>query len=438
MRPARSRLLESSRTAGISLLLESTSTCPRTTPESCSTAATIIRRPSHRSASRRRAGPSRPWRPARARCRAGRSNGVVQGLGRQRGEDVVEGGDRGRGVALLASLQNAPKLLLGEQSGELGEGCRPPVAGKPGRDGDRQHGLERIALAPGEAALGHLAQALEQAAQPGRRHRLGVLLDVPVCRHLDPAQRLRGAIGQFEHEDLLGLAVVAPARRASGLAGKAAREAQRAPVRRPVAGPGKARGVDEGLRQQGRVAVHRLDVLRQPPQAQPQHPRGQVAHPLRRQDDEARVVRDQMQAPELLLRRPADPAVARGQLERARLPADQCKPGLAMHRDMAQALADDAVERQVVVLFHQPVPAPVLPRAPGRTHRDRVQINGRIRGKQRRHDRHTATSITKWPAPRSPHADRWADKKRALLCGPSTCLPLSYCDIGIMRPSVNL
>ena len=345
------------------------------------------------------------------------ADGVVQRLGRQRGEDVVEGGDRGRGVALLALAPERAhrlELLLGEQGGELGERGRPPVAGKPGRDGDRQHGLERIALAPGEAALGHLAQALEQAAQPGRRHRLGVLLDVPVCRHLDPAQRLRGAIGQFEHEDLLGLAVVAPARRASGLAGKAAREAKRAPVRRAVAGPGKARGVDEGLRQQGRVSMHRLHVRRQTPQAQPQHPRGQVAHPLRCQDDEARVVRDQMQAPELLLRRPADPAVARGQLERARLPADQCEPSLTMHRDMAQALADDAVERQVVVLFHQPVPAPVLPRAPGRTHRDRAQINGRIRGQQRRHDRHTATSITKWPARRSPHADRRADKKRAL------------------------
>ena len=48
--------------------------------------------------------------------------------------------------------------------------------------------------------------------------------------------------------------------------------------------------------------------------------------------------------PKLLLRRPADSAVARGQLERAGLPADQCEPSLAMHRDMAQALADDSVE----------------------------------------------------------------------------------------------
>ena len=168
---------------------------------------------------------------------------------------------------------------------------------------------------------------------------------VPVCRHLGPAQRLGGGVGQFEHEDLLGLAVVAPARRASGLAGKAAGQPQRAPVRRAVAGPDKARDIHERLRQKDGISMHRLDVLRQPPQAQPQHPRGQVVHPARRQDDKARVVGDQMQAPELLLRRPADPAIACGQLERAGLPADQCEPGLAVHRDMAQAFADDAVKR---------------------------------------------------------------------------------------------
>ena len=170
--------------------------------------------------------------------------------------------------------------------------------------------------------------------------------------------------------------------------------ASAAPVRRAVAGAGEARDIHERLRQKSRISMHRLEVRRQPPQAQPQHPRGQVRHPLRRQDDEARVVRDQVQAPELLRRRPADPAVARGQLERARLPADQGEPALAVDCDMAQPLADDAVER-LVVLLHHPVPASVFPRPPGRTHRDRAQINRRIRGRQRHHDRHTATGRTK-------------------------------------------
>ena len=48
-----------------------------------------------------------------------------------------------------------------------------------------------------------------------------------------------------------------------------------------------------------------------------------LRHPARRQYDEARVVGDQTQTPELLLGRPAHPVVARGQLERARRPADQ-------------------------------------------------------------------------------------------------------------------
>ena len=314
----------------------------------------------------------------------------------------MESGDRRSGVALLSLAPERAhrlKLVLGEQGGELGERGHSSIAGQASRDGEGQNGLQRITSAAGEAAFGHFAQALEQAAQPRRGHRLGVWPAVPVCRHLGPAQRLRGAFGQFEHEDLLGLAVVAPARRAPGLAGKAAREAQRAPVRRAVAGPGKARDIHEGLRQKDRISMHRLHVPGQPPQAQPQHPRGQVGHPTRRQDNEARVVGDQMQAPELPIRRPADPPVARGQLERAGLPADQCEPGLAMHRDMAQALADDAVERQVVMLRHEPVPAPVFPRAKGWTHPDRAQINGGSRGRQRRHDRHTATSRTKWPAP---------------------------------------
>ena len=101
------------------------------------------------------------------------TDGVVQGLGRQRGEDVVEGGDCGRGVALLARAPERThclELLLGEQGGELGERVHPSVAGQTGRDGESQNGVQRVALAPVMAALGHLAQTLEQAAQPRRRH----------------------------------------------------------------------------------------------------------------------------------------------------------------------------------------------------------------------------------------------------------------------------
>ena len=53
------------------------------------------------------------------------------------------------------------------------------------------------------------------------------------------------------------------------------------------------------------------------------HTAGPVRHPAWRRYDEARIVGDQMQAPELSIGQPVHSAVARGQLERNRLPADQ-------------------------------------------------------------------------------------------------------------------
>ena len=175
-------------------------------PESCSTAATIIRRPSSVCfEAPRRSFPSMATGACAVLCWRSTDRWRCPGSRRQRGEDVVEGGDCGRGVALLARAPQRThclELLLGEQGGELGERVHTSVAGQTGSDGDRQNGVQRVALAPVTAALGHLAQTLEQAAQPRRRHWLGVLLSVPVCRHLGPAQRLGGGVGQFEHEDL--------------------------------------------------------------------------------------------------------------------------------------------------------------------------------------------------------------------------------------------
>ncbi len=125
--------------------------------------------------------------------------------------------------------------------------------------------------------------------------------------------------------------------------------------------------------------------------------------------------------PELLLLRPPDPAVARGELERARLPADQREPGLDVQRDMARALADDAVEPQAMMLLDQAVPEPVLTPATGRAHRDRAQVDGRIRRRKNHHGQHAATSRTiSWlvsaetASPKSPRAGHRADNEVAL------------------------
>ena len=222
------------------------------------------------------------------------TDGVVQGLGRQRGEDVVEGGDCGRGVALLARAPERTHcldLLLGEQGGELGERVHTSVAGQTGSDGDRQNGVQRVALAPVTAALG---------TSPRHSNRLrsrGAAIGSVCCSAFQCAGTRSGsAPGGFRSvrtEDLLGLAVVAPARR-SGLAGKAAGQPQRAPVRRAVAGPDKARtSTNVSARKTGYpcTAWMSCDSRRR------LSPSTREAHPARRQDDKARVVGDQMQAP---------------------------------------------------------------------------------------------------------------------------------------------
>ncbi len=120
-----------------------------------------------------------------------------------------------------------------------------------------------------------------------------------------------------------------------------------------------------------------------------------------------------MQAAELLLRSPANPAVACSKLERARLPADQRHPGLAVQGDMAQALADDAVKPQVVMLLDQTIPEPVLTCATGRAHRHLAKVDRGIRGRKRRHAG-TLPQRKRDVHPKSARAERRNDNRKAL------------------------
>ena len=194
-----------------------------------------------------------------------------------------------------------------------------------------------------------------------RRQRRGAAIGVvvpgrpPALRAPVPAERLDGGVGSFVQEDLPWLAVMAPARRASGFAREAARQPRCAPIR--CAGAGESRDIDEHLREEDRVPGP--DVRGQPPKAQPRHAGRRVRNPPWRDKDEPGMVADRLQPPEPRLRRPPGPAVARGQPERPRLPSDPCEPGLAGPRDRAQAPADNAVTPPVVALLDQAVPDPV-------------------------------------------------------------------------------
>ena len=166
---------------------------------------------------------------------------------------------------------------------------------------------------------------------------------------------------QRSHEHLLR--AVVRVRVAAVVPREALRAAHPHPVRRVVARPPESRRVHERLRELQRMAVQRRPVRAQPAQAAAQRPRRQVRHARRRrQDQEPRVVGDQVQTTELHRPVPAQPAVARRALERPGLPPDQRQPVTAPHRDVAQPAARELPEAQVVVLRHQRVPAPPLVR----------------------------------------------------------------------------
>ena len=95
--------------------------------------------------------------------------------------------------------------------------------------------------------------------------------------------------------------------------------------------------------------MHRTEVAREPANAQPQHPRSEVRYGAPGQDEESRVVGNQMKAAKLLLGQPPDPAVAGAQLERAGVPTHERDPQLAKHCDVAHASPDQSPERQIVV-----------------------------------------------------------------------------------------
>ena len=307
-------------------------------------------------------------------------------VGVEFGQHAVDAGLRRRNQPPRGRAAERPRrgqLALRQPGGELGDGGRPLRPRQLGRRRQRRHRRQRMPQAAPPPALRHLAQEVVQTAQPRRRGRPGRRTRRRQRRRLvGPAQRLRRARRQRSDEHPLRPSVRHPA---AARLRVAPRLAQLDPVRRPVARALEARRIHERLRQKRRMPQRRLHVRRQPPQRQRQHPRRQVRRPRVRQDQEPRVVRHQPQAPELLLRRPADPGVADLHLERAALPARQRQPAtVRRRRHMPHPAAEQAPEPQIVVRVHQPIPLRALRAASRRTHRHLRQRD--VRPRTPRHD----------------------------------------------------
>src|SRR5271167_322497 len=94
------------------------------------------------------------------------------------------------------------------------------------------------------------------------------------------------------------------------------------PVGGFVASACEARLFDEGFQQYGAIGVARVPVLDQAPAGQGKDPRGEVFTVNPRQDEEARIVDDEVQVAATLFARPADGVVARFDFPGARTEAE--------------------------------------------------------------------------------------------------------------------
>ena len=198
-------------------------------------------------------------------------------------------------------------------------------------------------------AVLHRLQLRPQRAQFRRRV---AHIDRPASPPFRPLLRIRqprpGPRPQRIHQHLLALPVlvrVLPVRARIPLA-----QAQLDPVRRQIDRAPVQLRIHKRFCEFNGMPPALLPVLAQPPQIQPQHARGQVLHarPLR-QHQKARVIGDQMQAPELHRLVPAQPAVARAALEDPRLPAHQRQPLALVFRHIAQPAPGELLEPQIVV-----------------------------------------------------------------------------------------
>ena len=81
------------------------------------------------------------------------------------------------------------------------------------------------------------------------------------------------------------------------------------------------------------------------------------------QDQKPRIVGDKLQPPLALLRVPADPCLATGEVITAGAPTQQRDPAAAVGGDVADLFADHRRRAEIMLLGHQLLPAVAFPGA---------------------------------------------------------------------------
>jgi hypothetical protein len=138
--------------------------------------------------------------------------------------------------------------------------------------------------------------------------------------------------------------------------------------------------VDEAFQQQGLEAPVFEPVAARTTRDLSEHMTGQMRHPDVREDQEAAVVEHSGQVLAPGLSGPADPVVAHGHRPGGTRQQDATEPQLTRRDEVAQPVAEGALETERVPARHQIIP---LPRQGGVT--DHFQAD---RGKGRQRSRH--------------------------------------------------
>ena len=136
------------------------------------------------------------------------------------------------------------------------------------------------------------------------------------------------------------------------VAGEAAGAPDLDPVGGAVDGAPELRRIHERLRQKYFMTEAGRPVPHQTARAQREHPGAKVARATG-EDQEARVVGDQVQAAELDATVPADPAVTRPALQRRCRKHQKRQPSPSMVGDIAHGLAHPRHGAEIVVRLHQ-------------------------------------------------------------------------------------
>ena len=237
----------------------------------------------------------------------------------------------------------------------LGGGDGTAHVGEPCEDIDRERGCDAVLAPLAAPEVLDPVEFLVERAQFARRP-AGVALGLPACgQRAGRAEPPAGIAAQGIDIEPLGLAVGVGV--AAVVAGKAPGVAEIMPVGGLVDRALEERRVHEGLRDQNRMPITGLPVVAEAAQHRGDRERGKTRKDaLRAEDDEAGVVRDQMQALELLRRRPPDPAVPVPALEGAGLPPGKRDPQPAPFDDVAQAASGEALEAEVMVPLDRRIP----------------------------------------------------------------------------------